>query len=314
MFPACFPDSVIGFIPDKDKCDVFFVEYVFRHMKHQIQQEATGSVQDNINLETLERLRFPIPPLYEQRAIAHILGSLDEKIELNRRMNATLEATARAIFKSWFVDFDPVYAKGRGEQPSGMDAETAALFPDAFEDSELGPIPAGWRVAELGEIIELSYGKALKAEQRESGNVPVYGSNGQIGWHNAALVSGPGLVVGRKGNPGTVTFVPTDFFPIDTTFYVTLRHSGVDIFFLLFTLELQNLPALADSAVPGLNRNLAYMNTILVPPQKLIRCFSQQVASTFRLRQENEALSRTLADLRDALLPKLISGEITIKE
>ena len=91
---------------------------------------------------------FYILPLDEaqQREIAHILGTLDDKIELNRRMNATLEAIARAIFKSWFVDFDPVHAKARGEQPYGMDAETAALFPDAFEDSSLGPIPAGWGV------------------------------------------------------------------------------------------------------------------------------------------------------------------------
>ena len=87
---------------------------------------------------------FPLPPLAEQREIARILGALDDKIELNRQLNATLEATARAIFKSWFVDFDPVHAKASGEQPVGMDAEIAALFPDSFEDSPLGAIPAGW--------------------------------------------------------------------------------------------------------------------------------------------------------------------------
>ena len=89
---------------------------------------------------------MPLPPLPEQRAIAHILGSLDDKIELNRRMNETLEAIARALFKSWFVDFDPVRAKAEGRQPAGMDAATAALFPDSFEQSEMGEMPRGWRV------------------------------------------------------------------------------------------------------------------------------------------------------------------------
>ncbi len=98
--------------------------------------------------------RFHFPPSTNNSAIAHILGSLDDKIELNRRMNETLEATARAIFKSWFVDFDPVHSKARGEQPPGMDAETAALFPDSFEESELGPIPQ-W-VARLGDLTSYS--------------------------------------------------------------------------------------------------------------------------------------------------------------
>ncbi|WP_454062952.1 DUF559 domain-containing protein [Candidatus Nitrospira salsa] len=107
-FPACFPDSVVGFIADESKCDLHFIEYAFRHLKLHLQHEASGSVQDNINLATLEQLRFPLPPLAEQRTIANILGTLDDKIELNRRMNETLEAMARALFKSWFIDFDPV--------------------------------------------------------------------------------------------------------------------------------------------------------------------------------------------------------------
>src|SRR5258706_4746799 len=90
-FPACFPDSIVGFVADVSKCNVYFMEYMFRYMRHTLQHEATGSVQDNINLETLGRIRFPLPPLSEQHAIAHILGTLDDKIELNRRMNETLE-------------------------------------------------------------------------------------------------------------------------------------------------------------------------------------------------------------------------------
>src|SRR5271166_5502585 len=107
----------------------------------------------NLSLADQKRLRISLPPISHQRAIAKILGSLDRKIELNRRMNETLEAMARAIFKSWFVDFDPVRAKAAGRQPFGMDAETAALFSESFEDSPLGKIPQGWRVAPLPKII-----------------------------------------------------------------------------------------------------------------------------------------------------------------
>ena len=107
-YPACFPDSVVGFVADDSKCDVRFVEYNFRLLKRRLQAEAIGSVQDNINLGTLSRLNINLPSLPEQKAIAHILGSLDDKIELNRQMNETLEAMAQALFKSWFVDFDPV--------------------------------------------------------------------------------------------------------------------------------------------------------------------------------------------------------------
>ena len=155
-YPACFPDSVIGFIADESKCDVRFVEYMFRFLKSKLQHEnvGTGSVQDNINLQTLDQLRFLLPPLSEQRAIAHILGTLDDKIELNRRMNETLEAMARALFKSWFVDFEPVRAKMEGRD-TGLPQHLADLFPDRLVNSDLGEIPEGWEVESLEMIAQL---------------------------------------------------------------------------------------------------------------------------------------------------------------
>ena len=154
-----------------------------------------------------------------------MLGTLDDKIELNGRINERLEEMARALFKSWFVDFDPVRAKmegrwRRGESFPGLPADLYDLFPDRLAPSELGEIPEGWEVKELGELVELAYGKALRADDRKGGSVPVYGSNGQVGWHDEGLVAGPGIVVGRKGNPGVVTWAHSDFFPIDTAFYV----------------------------------------------------------------------------------------------
>ena len=192
-----------------------------------------------------------------------------------------------------------------------MAKEIAALFPDRLVDSELGPIPEGWEVKTLGALIELAYGKALKANERKNGSVPVYGSNGQVGWHDERLVAGPGIVVGRKGNPGVVTWAHSDFFPIDTTFYVIPKNTNQGLPFLFFALIVQDLPSVsADSAVPGLNRNLAYMNSQFVPDKMVIDEFGNCANAIFARRYRLEEESRFLTALRDALLPKLISGEI----
>jgi type I restriction enzyme, S subunit len=312
-FPACFPDSVVGFIAAPHKADVQFVEYMFRFLRSRIQHQATGSVQDNINIETLERLRFPLPPVAQQKAIAAVLGALDDKIELNRRMNATLEAMARALFQSWFVDFDPVRAKLDGRKPVGLDAATTALFPDSFDETELGHVPHGWEVRTLGEVIELAYGKPLKAEDRKNGPICVFGANGPVGWHDEKLVTGPGIVVGRKGNPGVVTWAHSDFYPIDTTFYVEPKVECRSLYFLYYALSLHNLANLsADSAVPGLNRNHAYMSKQVIPSQAVVAAFDSQISPIFAAIYANEEQSRTLATLRDTLLPKLLSGELRV--
>lgn len=292
-----------------------FIHYAFRGAVKQNLGWASGSARDFVRRDDYRNLLIAAPGLKEQQAIACILGALDDKIELNRRMNKTLEGMARAIFKSWFVDFDPVRAKAAGQQPAGLKPEIAALFPDAFEDSELGEIPKGWRVQKLGDVLELAYGKALKANNRREGAIPVYGSNGQVGWHDEKLVSGPGIVVGRKGNPGVVTWSSTDFFAIDTTFYVVHKSDVDSLHFLFFALQTHDLPSLgADSAVPGLNRNIAYMSKQVVPPNQLIEQFEKHGCRLFARSYQCEEESRTLAAVRDTLLPKLLSGEVRVRD
>ncbi|CUQ67826.1 restriction endonuclease subunit S [Candidatus Nitrospira inopinata] len=273
------------------------------------------SAQPNASASTMTKAPLRAPrDKNEQRAIAHILGTLDDKIELNRRMSEALEAMARALFKSWFVDFDPVRAKMEGRDP-GLPKPLANLFPARLVDSELGEIPEGWRVVKLGELLELAYGKALKAEARREGKIPVYGSNGQVGWHDERLVAGPGIVVGRKGNPGVVTWVPTDFFPIDTTFYVVPKAKCGSLVFLFHVLRTHDLGSLGgDSAVPGLNRNLVYMSDQVLPPAPLLAQFEGITSALLRRVGSMVNESRTLAALRDALLPKLISGELRVKD
>ena len=162
--PVTWEGHIIRARLDPDIASPVFYYYLF---SSQLGKNIIGTIVEQVAAagirgSDLIELEVPYLPLAEQRAIAHMLGSLDDKIEANRRQNETLEATARAIFKSWFVDFDPVHAKARGEHPPGMDAATAALFPDSFEESELGPIPRGWGVLPLDHIADYLNGLAMQ--------------------------------------------------------------------------------------------------------------------------------------------------------
>ncbi len=276
--------------------------------------KASTDMAPYLSLVDQRRLKITLPPIDQQRGIANILGTLDDKIELNRRMSETLEAMARALFKSWFVDFDPVRAKAEGHDP-GLPKPLSDLFPSRLVDSPLGEIPEGWEVRLLGDLLEFAYGKALKAEDRRDGRIPVYGSNGQVGWHNERLAAGPGIVVGRKGNPGVVTWAATDFFAIDTAFYVVPRATACSLQFLFHALRSHGLASLsADSAVPGLGRNLAYMSLQSLPGQPALERFEMIAQSSAQRVHWLDQESRTLAGLRDVLLPKLISGELRVKD
>jgi len=306
-----WPLNTTLWVKDFHDTDPLFASYLLRTIDFESCNDKSSV--PGVNRNDLHQIRVRVPPPREQKAIATMLGSLDDKIELNRRMNATLEAMARAFFQSWFVDFDPVRAKLDGRQPTGLNRATAELFPNEFEDSELGPIPKGWEVLPLGDLIELAYGKALKADDRREGPIGVYGSNGLVGWHNEKLVKGPGIVVGRKGNPGVVTWVHDDFFPIDTTFYVVPSDRCRSLHFLNYALQTHDLPNLsADSAVPGLNRNHAYMSKQLVPPPDVLMAFDNYAVPLLKRVRLNEHRSRSLATIRDALLPKLLSGELRL--
>ncbi len=168
--------------PNRQRVIPRFLLYAFLGPQFQDTLRARtihGSTVDRLPLNEFDSFPIEVPSLEEQQRIAEILGSLDDKIEVNRRMNETLEAMARAIFKSWFVDFDPVRAKAEGRQPAGMDAATAALFPSAFEDSPLGKIPKGWNCKPLPEVVELSPSRPLRksaeATYLDMQNMPMRG-------------------------------------------------------------------------------------------------------------------------------------------
>jgi type I restriction enzyme S subunit len=259
-------------------------------------------------------LKVPAPPLNVQRTIGAILGSLDDRIELNRQTCETLESMARALFKSWFVDFDPVRAKAEGRTPAGMDAETAALFPSEFEASDLGPIPKGWPRRKLGTAIELKRGFDLPTAQRVPGSVPIISSSGITGYHVEARAKGPGIVTGRYGTLGQVFWVPSDYWPLNTALYVSAL-SDCDARWAFFRLQHIDFEKFSDkAAVPGINRNDVHDEEIVLPPLPLQGCFTSIVEPWLTRAEAYRAESNTLTQLRDTLLPKLLSGAITIPD
>jgi type I restriction enzyme S subunit len=268
----------------------------------------------HVKISDLKRLVAYIPPPDEQQAIAQLLSPLDDKIELNRRMNETLEAIARAIFKSWFVDFDPVRAKMGGRQPFGMDLETAALFPDSFQPSSLGNIPKKWLPSKWGELVTLEYGKSLSGYEGRQGAYPVYGTNGQIGTCSEPLCKHPGIIIGRKGAYRGVHFCKSPFFAIDTAFYIEPKAS-LEMRWAYYEMLLQDLNSMdSGSAIPSTSREDFYMLPVVVPRLEIQQRFVQLLTPCWDRQERNEQESRTLAAARDALLPKLISGEIRVKD
>ena len=212
-FPACFPDSVVGFTVDKTKADIRYIEYVFRAFRESVKRRAYGSVQENINLEVLRDLEFPIPSLQTQECIADFLTLFDDRIALLRETNATLEAIAQALFKSWFVDFDPIHARARGEQPDGISEELTALFPDSFENSPLGLVPKGWRVTSLKEAVSIFDSKRIPLSGAErtarKGWFPYYGAAALMDYVDDYLFDGVYLLLGEDGS-----VTNTDGYPV----------------------------------------------------------------------------------------------------
>jgi type I restriction enzyme S subunit len=305
-----WPLNTTLYVRDFKGSDPKFVSYFLKTIDyHSCSDKAAVP---GVNRNHLHELLVRVPPLAEQQAIARILGALDDKIELNRKMNATLEAMARALFKSWFVDFDPVRAKAVGRAPSGMDAETAKLFPSEFVESQVGSVPRGWRITTWGTIAALEYGKGLRGYDNAGGDVPVWGTNGQIGWHTEALCPHPGIIVGRKGAYRGIHFCDRPFFVIDTAFYLRSRQdlSWRWAFYELKRFDLNGMDS--GSAIPSTSRDQFYGIPVCVPPLALQRRFDATMAAAWSSQGQLKKESQTLARLRDELLPRLLSGALDV--
>jgi type I restriction enzyme S subunit len=295
--------------------DPMFIYYLFSTHAQQeyIRQNSIQTGVPHTNLGVLRSTPIRLPPLGEQRAIAQVLAALDDKIELNRRMNETLEAIARALFKSWFVDFDPVRVRAESRD-TRLPKEVTNLFPNGFEDSELGAIPEGWNVGVLEDVLVLQRGFDLPAAQRASGSYPVLAASGPSGTHDKFKVRGPGVTTGRSGLLGQAFYVARDFWPLNTSLWVKefRRSRPAYAFHLLRGLDFAMFNA--GSAVPTLNRNHVHMLPTLLPPMDLVDKFEHLATASLRCQTYNDEMSTTATALRDALLPRLISGELRVPE
>jgi type I restriction enzyme S subunit len=205
--------------------------------------------------DRLKELRLALPKLDEQKRIAKVFQSIESKIEQNRRTGAKLEGLARAVFKAWFVDFEPVKAKAAGATAfPGMPPETFAALPTRLVHSQLGPVPEGWEVTRWGEIASLEYGKGLKGYQEGVGRFQVFGTNGPIGWHTAMLAGGPGIIIGRKGAYRGVHYSTEPFWAIDTAFYLKPKRpfSWKWAYYELLRVDINGMDS--GSAIPSTSR------------------------------------------------------------
>ena len=280
-----------------DKADSRFITYFFHSAYGQYLLLSNASQVGVPALarptSTFKSLEIPLPPLPIQKKIADFLCLVDEKIDINTQINQNLEAQAQAIFKSWFVDFEP-FQDGK------------------FVVSELGSIPEGWQIGTLKDILEIHYGKDHK--KLEDGIVPVYGSGGLMRYVNTALYSGESVLIPRKGTLNNVMRVTGNFWTVDTMFYSIPKCNGAAklAFHLLKNMDLASMNS--GSAVPSMTTDILNSIIIAIPSQQVLDSFDEITGSLWQLYEANNKINNSLITLRDTLLPKLMSGEIDVSE
>lgn len=305
--------------------------------QHLLSSRANTTVQTTINLKDLRALPLPMAPQHEREQIIELIGSLDDRITLLRETNATLEAIAQALFKSWFVDFDPVRAKAEGLEPEGMDAATAVFFPDSFEESELGLVPIGWATQPIYGMASYINGAAYKAFEpnAERRGLPIIkiaelkaGVTSKTAFSDVVmpekyLIKTRDILFSWSGNPDTSidTFVwGHDPALLNQHIFRVLPNIPTERSFVLQTLK--NLkPVFAELARNKQTTGLGHVTVadlkrlhVVNPPEAVIEQFNNCVETIHQMNFGNEQQAKTLTQLRDTLLPRLISGQLRLPE
>ncbi len=305
--------------------------------------QATGSTFPNVSAGQLAQLWWPPLVFSEQRAIAHILGTLDDKIELNRQMNRTLEAMAQALFKSWFIDFDPVvvnairagnpvpekFAQRAAHYRDNPDAlrlpeDTLRQFPDRFQDSELGPIPEGWEAQKLGNVIDVHDSKRIPLNSRQrakrKGPYRYYGASGIMDYVDDYIFDGTYILVGEdgtvidKGDRPVVQYVWGKFW-VNNHAHVLSGNNGVSNEHLYLILKNTNVRPFVTGAVqPKISQTNLKRIPITLPKEEVRKSFSDSTKTLFTKYRQNGEECGLLEKLRDTLLPELISGELRVPD
>lgn len=327
---------------DQKKAHPLYIYYVFSgpEKQREILDNGIGSSVPGFNLGQLKKHEIFLPPLSEQKTIAALLGNLDDRITLLRETNATLEAIAQALFKSWFVDFEPVHAKQQGRAPEGMDAQTAALFPDSFEDSELGMVPNGWSYKTMSDVSTVGIGKTPPRKEphwfsenstdirwvsiRDMGEYGTYAfktseflTNDAVEKFNVRKIPKNTVLMSFKLTVGrlaisygeltsneAIAHFKLDENPILSTEYIYLALRNFNFS------SLSSTSSIADAVNSKTVRELP----ILVPRKEVLDSFQNIISSIFEKIKLCELQAIELADLRDTLLPRLISGQLRLPE
>lgn len=327
---------------DPSKADSQFIYYLFRS-EEQLRYIFNSAIQTGVphtNLGLLRKTPVTVPSLEIQKAIAGFLCALDDRITLLRETNTTLEAIAQALFKSWFVDFDPVHAKAEGRQPEGMDAPTAALFPASFEESELGLVPKGWVTALMADISTVGIGKTppRKEQQwfsedlrdvrwvsiRDMGAVGVYANQTSeyltseaVEKFNVRRVPDNTVLMSFKMTIGRVAITEGEMTTNEAIAHFRLDASSPlsseYIYLHLRQFDFSRLSS-TSSIAEAVNSKTVREIPILVPSKQVAAAFQDQISTVFARLKKNEQQAQTLTQLRDTLLPRLISGQLRLPE
>ena len=295
--------------------------------RRQIEQVVVGSTQKTISLKSIYALRVPVPPAEELEAITHILGTLDDKIEMNRRMNETLEAMARALFKSWFVDFDPVRAKVEGRDP-GLPKPLADLFPESFEDSELGEIPKGWEVGSVDDEFDLTMGQSPsgKTYNEVGEGLPFYQGRADFGVRfptrrvyctaPTRLANAGDTLISVRAPVGDINMA-TERCVIGRGVAAARHKSASRSYSYQFMRSIEEVFARFEgegTVFGSIGKKDFHAIPCVMPPHDLVLAFDRCLSPIDDRIEVNERQSRTLVTLRDTLLPRLLSGEIRLND
>ncbi len=340
---CCLGQRQVLLRPDPKKVDSRFLLYALQspYIQNQIGwNEGTGSTVSNLRIPVLEALSVPTPELAVQREVAETLGAIDDRITLLRETNTTLEAIAQALFKSWFVDFDPVHAKMQGRAPEGMDEATAALFPDRFEESELGPVPKGWSIRAMADVSTVGIGKTPPRKEqhwfsespsdvrwvsiRDMGSVGVYAAvtsefltTDAVEMFNVRRVPDNTVLMSFKMTIGRVAITDGEMTTNEAIAHFKLEPgAAITSEFIYLHLKQFDFSKLSStsSIADAVNSKTVREIPILVPSFEVLRAFQDQIGVLFSALKNREQYARSIAQLRDALLPRLISGQLRVHE
>lgn len=299
-FRGCLGRRMALLRPDPSKVDTQFLFYSFFSNEWRETIEAnrlSGATVDRIPLTRFPDFPIHLPALEIQRRIAGILGAYDDLIEVNRRRIAVLEEMTRGLFTEWFV---------RLRFPGHEDL--------VIEDTPDGPLPVGWSWGTLGDFLTLQRGFDLPSTQRVEGAFPIVSASGVTGSHAEGRVSGPGVATGRSGTIGQVHLVMSNFWPLNTTLYVKEFKKAGPAYATLLLRQLDLAKHSTGSAVPTLNRNHVHGVRLAVAPSQLLARFEQIAMTNFKVIDVIRLESERLAAARDLLLPRLISGQLSLTQ